>query len=687
MTWVTAALVLSTWTAEGDQLRPTVVTLTPSGRAVRPEEALELRLDRPLLRSIGTLGVIIDRTDWSALFEATPTGAIYRPSTLRLSAGRHVVRVYRVSANAWEPLAEITLRVDGGSIGASTASSIHPTVDLANNGQVSEGHRPSTRPPERATFQDFSAHAGLQATTTRAGWASAAQINILGVSYRKDAIRFNQEQDAAPLVDLADYTLNAERPGVGLSLGHVSFGTNRHLFDNTSTRGALARVRVGSRTDLALAALHGTPIVGWDNILGLAQPTHRVLGGTFGVELLAKRPGGLRLETSVLDGRLKPLTSVNFARVDDAEQSRGVGLRVVANDTGRRVQLDGGYSRSSFTNPADPLLARGAAVVQVMPETRDARYLDASFAVIQRKTIMAMPANLTAVFRHERVEPLFGSVTANLRSDIQQNGLSIDGSLGPATVRAAHNRAHDNLDAIASILTTFTRTTEIAAVVPLAQMSSRPHALRWPSFTYAFTQVQQEGDTTPVNGGFVTRAQVPDQQTTDQAFGVEWRGTRFAAGYRLERTYQDNRQIGRQNTDLGHVTHTMTLELNVGPAAELHVDLGVERAHNQELASRDLTRRWGVIGQWRPTTRLAVSVLASTFALNERTSSTHASDANVNVQIAHSVPIDRRTSNRRQAQIFVRYARRSELRIDRNVAIDQGQRIWTLNTGVNLKLF
>src|SRR6185436_5788405 len=108
---------------------------------------------------------------------------------------------------------------------------------------------------------------------------------------------------------------------------------------------------------------------------------------TWSFEFLPKRPNGLRLETSYMNGSLLPRTHFNQATVTDTERSRGWGLRLVASDPAQRLQLEGGFARSLFTNPADPLLNQGFQVVPVRATTRNAHYLDVSYQLLRELTV------------------------------------------------------------------------------------------------------------------------------------------------------------------------------------------------------------------------------------------------------------------------------------------------------------
>jgi hypothetical protein len=267
-------------------------------------------------------------------------------------------------------------------------------------------------------------------------------MNVVGVSYRNEALRFAQKGEAAPRVDLADYLLGVKNTHVALGLGHSAWGAHRQLVSGFASRGVTSLLKMGRVADLSLAALNGSSIVGIDNPLGLADSDHRVLAATLGVEVISTRPGALRLSASLLDGSVLPIAGVNQGAVQDAEQSRGLGLQIVATDPAARLQFDSGVARSRFDNPAAPPLAPGPAPIAVQETTRDARYLDASYAVVRGASIgSATQMNLTVGFHHSRVDPLYRSVALPIAADVEQNSADLTASAGPATSQMSLQRS------------------------------------------------------------------------------------------------------------------------------------------------------------------------------------------------------------------------------------------------------
>jgi hypothetical protein len=688
-----ALLLLPAWIRAQEPADSPLRITSSFGRAIRADEAIELRLNRRLEPASGRLALIIADTDWSALLESTELGVVFRPTILTLPIGEHKLEVFLVStANEWRSLAQHKIRIIAA---AARRTEIDPTFDVTNKGQIAEGHRPSASAPPRATFQDFSVNGSIRTSVARGGWTGRMQMSVLGVSNRGEALRVRERPESAPLVDLADYLVSAGNDWMTLSLGHVSFGTHRQLFNGFSSRGALAAVRLGPRMDVALSALHGSSIVGWNHVLGFERREHRVVGATVGLEMFPRRPGGLRLEGSWMDGDLLPLTGFNEGRVNDAEESRGGGLRVIASDVGGRFRMDGGYARSTFLNPNDALRAQGSTAAPIPEASRNAQYLDVSYAVLREKRIGAdTRANVVAAYRTERVDPQYGSVMTDLKTDLSQHAVDLSANVGTAALQAAYTRARDNLDEIPALVKTLTDAILVNAAAPLLSvLRGRPHAVNssakgrwWPLLTYSLNRIHQRGRGVQTDTESLT-LQLPDQVATDQLLGFDWDMTRWRVGYRVNHTYQDNRQAGEASSDLANLVQNITVDLAAGPQVDLQMAVAFERAENRKLARIDYTRRVGVNGMWRMPSHTVLTGGVSSTALEDDGKTSDAGDVDFNLELSKKVPLFKNKLGPRHAQLFVRYSRQVGHRIDRLFALDDRRQLWTFNTGFNLTLF
>jgi hypothetical protein len=511
----------------------------------------------------------------------------------------------------------------------------------------------------------------------------------VGVNEQTQALRFATMGEDAPLVDLGSYQVALRHRTISAFAGHGTFGDNRLLLNAFGSRGLGATVRIGPALDLGVSALNGSTMVGYTNLFGVADDSHRILNATVGVELMPARRGGLRVAASLVDGAVTPTTNVNQGAIRDPEESRGLGVRLNATDAGARFVLDAGIARSRFVNPRDPSLPSSVTIVPVRETTRDARYLDASYAFVHDKAIGgAALARLTAGIRHSRVDPLYRSVALPIRADLEQNAVDLTTAIGAFLSQLTYDVSRDNLAEIASILTTRTRQLLWTNALPLQTFAgATTRAAAWPTISYALTRLHQAGDDLPDGGLFDSSSQVPDQVNLNQTLGVGWQGAVWRGGYGWTRSHQDNRQPGRERADLLNTTHTFSLGAMASAIVDAGVELAFEDADNRELTRTDLTRRVSVNATWRPTphTSLAGMVTRNRFEDRPRTSERQTTD--VNLTFAQGVSFLRGHPNRLHAQFFVRYVRQTIYGLAIAELDPTRARFWTVNTGLTFRVF
>lgn len=684
--WLALFWVLARPASASSQAALSVTAGFDTARWLAPDAALELRLSRPLESGEGRIAVFIGPTDLTALFTVTADRVTYRPGAVPLPPGETELVAYTVLPNGeWQEIGRVPLRVLTPS--GFEKAQLAPKVALNNKGQVLEGHDPAENRPPRLEFQDFSLNLGLQSEHVRSGWTVRTQSNFLGVTNRQEALRFGQRADAAPRFDLSDYLVTVERGRALISAGNLSYGTHRHIISGFEGRGLSTVLRLGSVASLTLAGLSGSRLVGWSNPLGLSQPRHRLLGGTLGLDPFPRRPRLVRLEVSLFKGEVLPQTGFSQGAVIEAEDSRSAGVRLSLSDPSQRIQLEAGYARTRFANPFDPTLAQGATLVPVQPTTRGARYADLTYNILRSLPLTpSLPVNLAVTVRHERVDPLYRSVAApQARADLEQNGLQVSAGVGALSAQLVHSRGQDNLAEIPTILTTLTRSTTVNLAFPLGSLFG-PTPRSWlPMVTYGLAQIHQFGDSVPTLGGF-TPTFVPDQASTNHTLGVAWQAGQWRVLYQLNRSSQDNRQPGRESSDLVNQTHNVGVGLSPLSALDITLDLGVERAENREFSQRNSTRRVGTLVTWRLTRTSALVGSVSHTRLADEPRTAEQSNTELRLEASQRITLFRAGSARPTAQLFLRYARLLGDRLVPPGSTDP-RRNWSLNTGFALSGF
>ena len=680
--------------------------LTPRGR-------IELHTSRSLLEKEGRFAVVIGDTDVTSLCVVSGNDIVYIPKPLPLPLGETSVIVYLVSAqNEWTEVSRLPLLVEEPKIiSVSTTNSATetpamsrppaqssqgsfqfiPSVSVNVKAQSTALFFPELSRPDRLNFTDLAVQMTLQGNYQNQVVSIQNQFELAGSSVENEALRFGRLGSEAPQFDLSAYTMQYQVFRSKLKLGNVSFGSNRHLINSFTSRGISLTVPITKRFDISGAMMNGTSIVGYENFFGLNRKQHRVYSATLGIELFEKRPGGFRLEVSALNGSLLPLSNFNQGLVSDAEKSKGGSIRVAGSDKSQRLRFDGGFARSRFTNPADPLLYQGRNVIPVRPVWRNARYLDLNYDLLRSyKLTEKYPLSLSLGYRHERVDPLYKSVVAFSQADHLNNQLDLTGTFGTINFAGNYTRGNDNLNGIKSILQTLSRRSAFNISAAATSFLGHESTSRWnPRISYSVDRLHQHAAFVPVNGDFVSSTQIPDQVSLNQSFSADWQITSTVrAGYRFNYSFQDNRQAGRERSDLLSENNSVTIGLNLIKNLDLNFDIGAERASSFQQDTINNTFRVGTNITWRMRPSMAWALNASTTGAGDRANTTHRRDADFDVQYTwRFLNTEKNRWRKMQGQIFIRYANRYGASRDLLFGFNNLNKLQTFNAGLNFTFF
>lgn len=671
--------------ADGEPVALAVTPRFPADRWISTREPVALELSAALEPGAGRLAVFLGTTDVTALTAQAGATITLRPGNVPLPHGETELSLHLVSADGeWREIGRFPIRLLDRS--GFQELGLLPKLDLTSDGQLDQGG--SGPPPDRRTYQDLTLSLGFQGTASRPGWMLRSQANAVGVTREEQRLRFAERGLDAPAVDLSDYLVALERGAVQLELGHVSFGSSRHLVSGVGSRGASGRIRLGSVARLGLAAMNGSSIVGWNNPLGLSRPEHRLLAAELGLELVPRQPGLVQLGATVLDGSVLPVAGYTQGVVNDTEEGRGFGLQLTAGDPAQRVRIGAGFTRASFTNPADPLLEQGASLVPVRSATRNARYLEATVQLVRGAMLSpTLQAGLSGAFRHERVDPLYRSVATPVRADWNQEVYEATGTLGRLAVQYSHGRSRDNLDDVPSILTTRTRTHNLTAAVPAGALFRAPlTAWWWPVLSAAYQVTRQAGEGVPENGGF-SASHVPDQLSRDATLGVTWQQARWSVTYRHNVSRQDNRQPGREEADFRAWVHAVTLGVTPLDAVTLALDLAQERQRSIEADRLQRTSRVGLQADWRVLANTTLQGYLARTESDDQPLTLESGATELRVEASQGFDLYRRAASGTQARAFLRYARSAASQAGPALAPEPDRTLWSLAAGLSLRLY
>lgn len=696
------AFIFIDWKAEAKRDNEKIVFKTNfADKEIQPDERIEIQFNRALQPDEGRLAVFLAETDLTALFAIDSQSLSYKPQALPLPNGESVLKIYLVAPSEdWLQIAEFTLKVKAASepeskpaeTKESTKITFTPNVTLNVKGQNQTLTFPQENVPQRNPFTDLAGQGNIALTIERGGWKLSNQFDFAGSSFQQEALRFSQLGVRAPRVDLSSYLMTLEKGRFNVKLGHVSFGSNRHLINSFSSRGINVTIPVGRQNEVSFAAMNGTSIVGFDNFVGVTRAKHSVVSATFAREFFKERPNGLRFEASVMRGSLLPLSNFNQGVVNDAEKSLGFGFRVIGSDTTQRLRFEGGFTQSRFTNPNDPQLEQGLRLTEICPNTRNARYSEISFDFLQGlKLWREKKLKVTGTFRHEEIQPLFRSIVASTQADKRQNQFEISATFGEINFAYGNLRDRDNLNEIASILKTLSRRNNLIFGIPLNSFFTPSKPIKWlPQISYNYEHVHQFGAFLPVNGEFRDLSQVPDQDSFSQTFNAQWQlSDKFRFGYRYNRAFQDNRQPGRDLADFQSAVNALTFGVKPHSSLDLNFDLSQERQKNFETPRIDRTFRLGTNIIWQ-TPFLKNSTLSATFSTTLAGDTGNKNDsrnAELDLQWLYKFSFGTEKFKKLQTQFFIRYSNRYGDAFDRVFFNNSVNKTQTFNAGLSFNIF
>ena len=375
--------------------------------------------------------------------------------------------------------------------------------------------------------------------------------------------------------------------------------------------------------------LRGSSLVGWDDPSGLAEEDHRQHLLTLGTELMPARPGALRAEFSLLDATLRPIAAFNAGTVADAEQSRGVGLRLVGASEDGRVGGELAWAHSRHTHPFDPELAQDGALVPVRTSQANALLASLRLGLLRQEN-----TQLDLEARYERNAPQYRSPAAGVTPDLEAARLALQATIDGASARLQAGTRVDNLECIATLLRT--RTDEFGAnfTLPLATWMAAPAAAAigapgaapaatpaatpaaaaapalnpWPTLSLNLRQTDQYAVNAPrTEDSGIAATHRPDQVDTEQQLQANWSLGVHTLSYGITRGRVDNRQPGRDRADFHRLAHQAAL--NVQLAERWRAAMSVSRTRSLSTESGLVSRNVGGSLQldWQASERWALA--------------------------------------------------------------------------------
>lgn len=596
--------------------------------------------------------------------------------------------------------------------------SLKSRFNISTNSQLLESTSGDAQPSDRPVFIDTKLEAGFDLKAKKGIWELNATANFLGVTNQEEALRFDKLGNQAPAFDLSDYIIESTIGPVTLSLGDQCYGNHPLLIDNFCSRGVGLKAQISDHIDISFATLRSTSIVGVGDITGLQDFGNTLTTATLGIDLVKNNAEGVRFELTYMDGTRKAEDNFNVGEVIDTEKSNGFGIRLKGSDNSGRLRFDTTFARSRFTNPnndsqllfdnvqsndgsfgennfgednsfntdSDSLLStvetelNQISPVAVESTTKTAYSLEASYDLFQNLSLgKDKTFSLSINGRHERIADQFQSLGAAVSTGQQQTLIGLNGELAGATFQFEQSWQEDNLDNVATILKTKTRSTSFSLGLPFKSMFNTEKV--WvPNLNYSYQRVHQFGANVPIPelSGF-DPTEIPDQISTDHQLSAEWSSQNWSLSYTFFHSSQDNRQPSRELADFITTDHQLAFSLQPTSTLQINVGYGLNRANSIEEGITRVTHgpTLGLTWQFLPNASLALNynLTINRDFLNQSFTRSDALEAALNWQF--------QVGQSGTGNAFFRFSRQTNLNRDNQFGFSSNSKTTTITAGIS----
>lgn len=565
------------------------------------------------IQTIPQFQVLLGDTDISSLIQFDQQNLFFKGG-LPLPPGEHQLSVNQLINDQWVLIGTSILQVL--SSGGFQQAEWQPRLDLNINSQLDEEVSGDAPKSERPQYTDVDASIGLTSRHQGNDFSIDTALNLIAVSNREQAVQFGTKGVNAKKLDITDYNLSFIKGNHQLNIGHTSYGNNPLLIDNLSRRGVSWQYQNEQQLTLNGAILSGTDIVGYNNILGLANYSNEYVNSLgFGLNLFAEQRISLRLEGSLLDAERISQNDFGVSEISSAEKNSGAGLRLVASDNEGRFEADLVVGLSRYTNPEDSALSLGEPLVKLQSENSIAHNLSVNYLLMRDgETPWGSVANITLLANHSSADPLYQTLTAFVQANIENSMLGAQYQLGHLSGNLSLQASRDNLDNLKNLLTTKTKTDNFSLNIPIAaywleDKESEPNP--WlPNLDYNYQQSHQFALNSPNtdDSGFNDNSHLPDQLTTSHNIASSWQIDQHSFSFQSSYSQQDNRQLGRELSDFSNLQHAASLNLQQNESSAWIFTISKNRQADIENAKVQWSEAISVSYSWQSIDGLAFAI-------------------------------------------------------------------------------
>ncbi len=657
---------------------------------ITPDTRISFTLSGESDLSQNGIAILLGAIDVSALFQQRPNGEFQYRGAMDLPSGVQRLQVFKVDGNRWSEIGQTTLRVLTPPGFESTA--LQPRLNFSVDSLVVEGHSEDAEAPENPHYTNLSMSAGLSYEGRRGDTSVQSNINLVGSSDREQALRYSERGEDAAKVDMSDYLVAVNKGNGRFTLGHSSFGQNPLLISSISNRGVTFRQQLSDNFDFSIASQNGTDIVGYNNLFGLQSFDHNISGGTLGYELFSSRPGGLRVELSYVAAKIQSDTNFDVGEITEAEESEGYGIRLLGSSKSGRLRGELNYAQSSYSNSQDKTLNQGIEDLVADKESTDSAYrINLNYDILDNDIIDdSFPVSLTVSLLHERIDPLYKTLVAFPNADMLMNQVEFVSLLDSLSIQLQYSWMEDNLDDLASVLKTKTRTTVLSASYDFSQLFESESISGYiPEASLVLNRVHQyaannpEAEISDFNGS----SHLPNQSDLSGDLELSWSLDHWELGYIYSYSNQDNRQSGRERDDFKTNEHSLEAEFQLTERFLFGVAMG--RVKNVSLSEALVTysNSVGFNFNWRSPGEWGIAGAFDKTFEDDSKGLVEADAVNADLRVASDFDLNILGGGKRHGQLYLRYNMSEDDSIDNEFEIESLVKTWTISAGLNLSVF
>jgi len=574
--------------------------------------------------------VLLGNSDISSLFEFNNQQLVFAGG-IPLPAGENIIKVNQRIEEQWLPVGESSLQIL--SSGGFKQAHWTPRLELNINSQLDEHVSGDAEESDKPTYTEITASLGLSSHHQSDDLAIDSNFNLFAVSNREQAIQFGGRSNQANKLDVADYSVNLTKGNHQLVVGHTSYGDNALVIDNLSRRGISWQYQNESELSFNGAVLSGSDIVGYNNFFGLSDYSEQYINSLgFGIKVLAESRISIRLEGNYLDAEKLSQNDFGISEITSSEKNQAMGMRIIASDSENRFDADLVFAISRYTNPNDPELDLGDQLVKLETEKAIAHNLNMSYLLVQDwQTPWGSDTSLTLTVNHSRTDPLYQTITAFVQANLENKMVGTQFQIGNVSGNLGFQSSRDNLDNLESLLTTKTELNNFSVSAPLATIfaveSKQLSSNSWmPDLDYSYQKTHQFAISVPdvLNSGFNEDSHLPDQLTTSHDVASSWQFDFFSFAIQSSHSTQDNRQLGREQSDFSNLQHSANVNWQQNDNTAWVFSLSKNRQHDIEASKIQYSDSITVSYNWQSIDGLGVAL---SYGLNKEDDSLEESES------------------------------------------------------------